>query len=445
MSLTSLPDDLIYDIAKTLSLECPDDIEKIGRTCARFRCVVWPLVEEHRKAIKAYSKLDCHSVGAADFFFTICKKPARASYPRTLEVSANRQLRTLERGSTAKQIALVNAFKAKRDTVSDEDIEAAIARTGLIPQDQTSRWIEGIRAGDEDYLFAILLVSLPKLKRFVIHLDLEKMEVLKEMVRTIDKEWTRRPSLPDLVNVQVRERDGARDCDLELLPLLASIPGVQSLHASVSQLHPRHPHGSDRRQNLTGLYRKCFRGDWLSYPGASPSITSVTLETCGMSVEGLEMLMQSLYSLKKFHYVAHRAGWGIHAVSSLLKNSLDSLETLVISTGSGSSRYIGRLKAFTALKHLTVDTDMLIRDGKMQRFIDIMPKSLETCTLAGNSLTKPRETRLLADMLRTDVAFPYLRRISVEDTWGMRNIGQLNINLQREMYRGAMARASRSS
>ena len=151
-----------------------------------------------------------------------------------------------------------------------------------------------------------------------------------------------------------------------------------------------------------------------------------------MSVEGLETLMKSLRGLEEFQYVAHRAGWGLHAVSSLLKNSLDSLHTLVISTGGGSSRYIGTLRGFTVLKHVTVDTDMLVKNGKMQRFVDIMPASLETCTVAGNNTTKPMETQFLADLFRANFFFPRLRRISAEDSWGMRNIGQDRLKFQKE-------------
>ena len=154
-----------------------------------------------------------------------------------------------------------------------------------------------------------------------------------------------------------------------------------------------------------------------------------------MSVEGLETLMKSLRALKEFHYVAHRAGWGLHAVSSLLKNSLDSLHTLVISTGGGSSRYIGSLRGFTVLKHVTVDTDMLIRNGKMQRFVDIMPASLESCTVAGNNMTKPMETHFLADLFRVNFLFPRLKRICAEDSWGIRNIGTDRLRFQKEFHK----------
>ena len=154
-----------------------------------------------------------------------------------------------------------------------------------------------------------------------------------------------------------------------------------------------------------------------------------------MSVEGLETLMKSLRALKEFHYIHHRAGWGLHAVSSLLKNSRQTLRTLVISSGGGTCRYIGTLREFTALKHVTVDTDMLIRQGKMQRFVDLMPASIETCTLAGNSLTKPAENRFLADLYRPSFFFPCLRKISAEDSWGMRNIGQDRLKFQKEFHK----------
>ena len=184
-----------------------------------------------------------------------------------------------------------------------------------------------------------------------------------------------------------------------------------------------------------GMYRECYRDGWLSYPGASSAITRISLETCGMSVEGLETLMKSLRNLKHFRYVAHRAGWGLHAVSSFLKNSHDTLETLELLTGAGSSRYVGSLRAFTELQHVTLDTDMLIKNQKMQRFVDLMPASIVTCTIAGNNLTKPMADLFLAELFRPSFHYPCLESIFAEDSWGKRNIGQDRLKFQKEFHK----------
>ena len=183
------------------------------------------------------------------------------------------------------------------------------------------------------------------------------------------------------------------------------------------------------------MYRDCYRDGWLTYPGASASITHISLETCGMSVEGLEMLMKSLRNLQSFRYVAHRAGWGLHALSALLKNALRTLHTLELSTGAGSSRYVGPLKDFTALKRVTVDTDMLIQRGKLQRFVDLMPASIETCTVAGNNLTRPMEEVFLADLFKPSFYYPHLKTIWAEDSWGKRNIGGDRLKFQKEFHK----------
>ena len=183
------------------------------------------------------------------------------------------------------------------------------------------------------------------------------------------------------------------------------------------------------------MYRECYRDGWLSYPGASASITQISLEACGMSVEGLETLMKSLHKLRHFRYVFHRGGWGLHAVSSLLKNARSSLETLELSTGSGSSRYVGPIREFTALKHVTLDADMLLNKGKVQRFVDLMPASLETCTIAGNNMTKQMQDMFLADLFRPSFYFPNLKSIFAEDSWGRRNIGQDRLKFQKEFHK----------
>ena len=236
MSFTTLPDELLFQIAQIVFRTAPNDIEDLGRVFWRSRNVSWPLIREHRKSLKAYTKLQLNSAGAAEVFFDICRRPWVALYPSSLEVSANRNLRTLNRPKTIKQVAIVEAFKVKRSSVSNEDLEDTILRTGLVPALDTPIWINAINNGDEDYLFAILLACLPNLERFVIHLDLEKLEQVKEIIRRIKEQWSRRAALPSLKTVQVREKDGARSCDLEMFPLFAAIPGVQSIHGSVCQL-----------------------------------------------------------------------------------------------------------------------------------------------------------------------------------------------------------------
>lgn len=184
-----------------------------------------------------------------------------------------------------------------------------------------------------------------------------------------------------------------------------------------------------------GMYRDCYRDGWLSYAGASSSITHMRLESCGMSVEGLEVLLKSLKHLKEFHYVAHRAGWGLHSIGSMLQSAQGSLQILVLSSGGGSPPYLGSLRGFTSLKHVTLDSDMLIRNRKLQRFVDLMPPSLETCTIAGNNLTKPTEDKFLADLFRPSFSFPVLKKIYLEDSWGRRDIGQDRLRFQKEFHK----------
>ena len=183
------------------------------------------------------------------------------------------------------------------------------------------------------------------------------------------------------------------------------------------------------------MYRECYRDGWLSYPGASPLITHLRLEGCGMSVEGLEVLLKNSKHLKEFHYVAHRSGWGVHNVVSMLGSAQSSLQVLVISSGGGSPRYIGSLRSFTSLKHVTLDSEMVIQNGRMQRFVDLMPASLETCTIAGNNLTKPLEDRFLADLFRPSFSFPVLKKIYLEDSWGRKDIGRDRLKFQKEFHK----------
>ena len=145
--------------------------------------------------------------------------------------------------------------------------------------------------------------------------------------------------------------------------------------------------------------------------------------------------MKSLKHLQSFKYVAHRSRWGLHAVAELLQGARQSLHTLEISTGSGSAQYVGTLRPFMALKHLTLDSDMVMRNGQMQRAVDILPASIERVTLCGNNLTGPQEQSFLADLYRPAYTYPCLKSIGVEDSFGRRNIGSDRLEFQKEFRR----------
>lgn len=387
----------------------------------RIRNIAAPFVQEHRQLKAEYTRISLNHAAAAELLYEMCAQPWIALYPKSLEIKSNRNWRTLENPRNRDR-AQVEQITMKRSLVEEEDIRDLLRRTGLIPTHEMGRWLDEITRGEEDHLFALMLACLPNVERLVIRLDHMRMEQVKEMVRQI----MRQPSLPfrqkalsKLTDARVLEREGSTSCDLELFPLLASLPGIKMLHG----------------RNLVGRYRQCYRDGWLSYPGASPTITHISLETCGMSVEGLEMLCGNIKALRSFKYIAHRPGWGFHRISETLKFARSTLEELVLSTGAGESRYIGPLRVFTALKHLTVDSSMLVQRGKMQRAVEILPASIETATLAGNSLTKPQEQQFLGDLYRPSFHYPNLRALFVDDSWGKRNIGKDHLKLQKEFHK----------
>ena len=418
MSFNALPSELIYAISYRVP---PDTLEAYGRTCYRIRNIAAPLIKEHRELLAEYTKPSLNNASAAFTLYAVCARPWIRLYPTSLEVTANSYRRTLENPKTVRQKALAQALTLQKQGIEAADIRDLVQGLGLIEPHEIDTWIRHLDKGDENYLFALLIASFPNLQRLRIYLDREKLEQVKEMFRRIKKQTGPSRALRNLKTVHILEKDGSSSgsCDLEMFPLAAALPGVERMHG----------------RNLVGMYRECYRDGWMTYPGASPSISHISLETCGMSVEGLETLMKSLKKLESFKYVAHRANWGLHALADLLRNSRDSLHTLEISTGSGSSRYVGTLRPFTALKHLTVDTDMVMKNGKMQRAVDILPASIERVTLCGNNLTEPQEQAFLADLYRPAFTYPCLKSIGVEDSYGRRSIGSDRLKFQKEFQR----------
>ena len=421
MSFNDLPTEIIHQISQRVQ---PADLENYGRTSHRVREIAAPFVLEHRQLRAQYTKVSVNHVAAANMLYDMCARPWIALYPQSVELRGHRSWRNFEGPRNRERTALVEEVFSKRSLVEEADLRDILRRTRLIPAHEVDRWLEQINKGDEDYLFALMLACLPNIRRLTIRLDHTKLEQVKEMIRSIK----RQPpdalgdrALSKLKAVYVLEKDTSENgvCDLEMFPLLASLPGIQSMHG----------------RNLVGMYRDCYRDGWLDYPGASPTIEHISLETCGMSVEGLEKLCNSIKALRSFKYIAHRAGWGLHRISDLLKNARGTLEELVLSTGSGQGRFIGTLRGFTALKHVKVDTDMLFQRGKMSRAVDILPASIETATIAGNSLTRPHEEQFLSDLYRPSFSYPNLRRLQVEDSWGHKDIGKDRLKFQREFHK----------
>lgn len=421
MSFTALPNELIYQISQRVQ---PDDLESYGRTSHRIKNIAAPFVREHRQLRRTYTKISLNHVAAAKMVYEMCARPWVRLYPRTLEVKTVQNWRTFGYPRTRNEAEQVEAVTLSRSLAKEEEMRDLLRRTRLIPVHEMGTWLQRIEHGDDDYLFALMIACLPNLKRLIIRLDHTRLEQVKEMVRAIKRQPDsvhHSKALSRLTDARVLEREGSNTCDLEMFPLVASLPGIQILHG----------------RNLVGMYRECYRDGWLSYPGASSTITHIHLETCGMSVEGLEKLCNSIKGLRSFKYIAHRSGWGLHRISDLLKNAHSTLEELVISTGSGDSRFVGPLRNFTALKHLTVDSGMLIQRGKMQRAVDVLPASIETATLSGNSLTPQFEEQFLGDLYRPSFHYPKLRRLSVDDSWGKRDIGQDRLKFQKEFHKQA--------
>ena len=236
MPSTALPSELLLQIAEIVSRLTPNDIETLGRTSHRLREIAAPLITEHRKLVKEYTKLRLDNAGAAKTLFEICNRPWVALYPQHLEVSANKNRRSFERSRNSTQRAVAGDMVTKGSMVTDDVLEDLLLGTGLIPAQETYDWMVAIRRCDEDYLFALLLACLPNLQRFVIRLDLNKMEQVKEMVRAIKANWPRRQTLPKLRTIHVLDRGGSSTSNLELFPLFAAIPGIEKMHGSVRNL-----------------------------------------------------------------------------------------------------------------------------------------------------------------------------------------------------------------
>ncbi|MCJ1275845.1 hypothetical protein MMC21_003649 [Puttea exsequens] len=421
MSFDALPNELIYHISQRVQ---PPDLESYVSSNHRIREIAHPIVEEHRQLKAKYTKINLTHIAAAELLYEICYRPWIALYPQSVQFQSNKAWRTFENPRNRRDRAELERVMIKSNLVDDEDVRDMIGKSGLVPRHEMGPWLNELGRGDEDCLFASLLACLPNIERLVIRSDDPDMERVKTIVRSVKAQPSNSGcprALSKLSDARVLGREGSSSCDLEIFPLLASIPTIKILHG----------------RNLVGAFRECYRDGWLSYPGASPEITHIYLETCGMSVEGLDVLCSSIKALRSFKYVAHRPKWGLHGINDVLKNARHSLEELVLSTSSGEGRFIGTLRKFTALKTITVDSSMFVSRAtrQMQRAVDVLPASIETATLAGNGLTPAQEERFLSDLYRPSFHYPNLKALYVDDSWGKRNIGKDRLKFQKEFHK----------
>ena len=418
MSLNALPTELVWAISTRVH---PDTIEAYGRTCSRIRTVAAPLIEEHRKLQNEFTRARLEQAGAARLIYAIASRPWIKLYPQTVELVGGKVPVLGHRPTTAKAQWLRKELDEVREKVDEDEVRQLIEGTGLIRPDEVDLYLSGIRDASDDFVFALLLAILPNVQRIDLLCQANKLDRVKEMVRRIGRQASNahRRALSNLRSVHIVEQGSPNDCDLELFPIFALLPGLEDLYG----------------KNLAGLFRPCYRDGWATYPGASPSITNITLETCGMSVEGLEMLMKRLRKLRSFKYIAHHARYPPHSLFQLLKSSLSSLQILEISSAGGSSRYVGSLRNFMDLRKVTLDTDMLMRNGRMQRAVDILPSSIEKVILSGNNLTPTQQQNFLMDLYRPAFTYPRLRCIGVEDSYGLRVIGADRLRFQKEFHK----------
>ena len=233
MALSTLPSELLLQIGQIVGQSVPTDIEHFGASSRRLRQALWPLIQEHRQCLRRYTTLQASNAAAAHVFFEVCQRPWVASYPRSLEISANKHMPTLEKPKTKRHIEIIDHFRVRRDSIKDDELTSVITGTDLVDASETQVWLDAVKRGHEDYLFALLVACLPNLERLIVCLDFEKLERVKDMVRKAKEGRPRRKSLANLKFVHVREREGARSCDLEMFPLLAAVPGVQKAYANV--------------------------------------------------------------------------------------------------------------------------------------------------------------------------------------------------------------------
>ncbi|MCJ1393481.1 hypothetical protein MMC18_006356 [Xylographa bjoerkii] len=166
---------------------------------------------------------------------------------------------------------------------------------------------------------------------------------------------------------------------VELIPF-AMLPSMLTLNGTVLQ---------SSEEEVNALWPYDFQNS---------TVTHLNLNCCKLSAAALVAFLGRFTSLRSFKCCFGGGTWSdvdytppslsvvryalLEAASSTLENlTIDSHDTKV----DGRFGYVGSLCGFKVLKTISLDADLLIRDGKFQLPEDILPRSVEVLRVGLNS------------------------------------------------------------
>ena len=377
-----MPNEIISEVWG--NIQEPEDVESFALVSKRVYAIGGPFVEEHNKLKKIYAfteighmmdRMDV--VAPARLLEKVLLRPRIALYVKHLSIgrllACWDDLSHDDNGGIGDDEWPTDGLIPYPENVMALFIET-IRKESFVPGNETSRWVESVREGDEDPILALLLTLLPNLTMVTLREDGFDAKKSQETILRIAKA-EKMLFLTRLVTVHISSATYEGKDALSWLRTFAALPSVQSLH--VDWVH---------KKNVDDVVDKSqyFVPD-------SYSIRELTFTESNLHPTILAPILASVKGLKVFSYVV-RYGAFCHFQlpkwNSLLTKAKHSLECLTIlfdsplygSPWTANAEFLGTLREFTSLKAIKTSLPSQSR-GSSFGLADLLPSSIEKIDL----------------------------------------------------------------
>lgn len=402
-ALLSLPNELLLNVVNDL---LPDDLENFSQTCKIIHALSTNALRAHAANKKKYSKLTLSLRSRPDYhkhplflIRDILMDPRIAYYPVELLLTGSQiDDHTPKENLEHEFASTLTVFEAK--------LFSMIHNHADVDSEEAARWRADLRWNSLSSFLALLLTMLPNVQRMIIH-DCSSLRA--RLIKITDMIWRVRctPSsdLParlalsklsevSFTNPRGRLTHGSYPwLDLLLWERFAVLPCMRSLHGEQFRGHPPANEGEEPPKDESV--------DQLVPLTCKPSIREIRLESSAVAGPVFESMLTGVTALQRFTYSHAGDGEWRGAVGPFRpKTMMEILQSNAISTlvyldltwqyphefsHLPDAHFIGSLRAFTALKHIRVRSDLLLRPNSSvhEPLVDVLPASAEQLDLVG--------------------------------------------------------------
>ncbi|MCJ1465036.1 hypothetical protein MMC07_003651 [Pseudocyphellaria aurata] len=386
MSFHKLPNEILVMILWSIQ---PADVLSFSMICRHVRNLSGPMVREHKALSSKYWHLELLRETVPSTLTDYCTGFNRLShYPTLLDIMP------WDRSSPFNQVPSGTL-----------DLLSAMAKqTGLIPDHRVRRWFGEISSIDTA-ITPFLITYLPNLQilRFIGR-KREGLPRLAQIVRAVVESQRRSENSQALSRLFSLVVTNGKDKGFTELKHFLSFLELPSMREMICRL-----------VHCQGLERLPFapRSSLVKHLRFDESlIPSTAFSVIFSAFEALQVFQYSPFRSQDFNPRAMR--------NALLKHQRHTLKELNIESRGRPHSFMGALSAFTGLKIVKLNSQMLCDGMQTSRLVMFFPSSIQSIEITGGLEDEAEEQLFSGFSLSRESAVPDLRTVYAHDdfnTW----------------------------